>query len=276
MTDWLILHYRPTTLFTLRMTHATSSGGKTLLVPSPYAFKLAMVDAAIRAKDVEFGRQIFELIKGRNVRFRPPERAVVNNTFIKILRKRELKKPDKDPLIAERQRKFVASNPFQSTIAYREFCYFEGTLSVALEVDGLEENLINTLAVVGAHVNYLGKRGSFVQFMKWERRNKLPDYFTLPANTFPEGPVDYGLGQFLDDVGAVDASDLFDRINTYSEKRVELNKHRILVHNLIPYRQLKSSRGYTEYVRCDILLKNQLTGIRHVKTQNHPQNPLHE
>jgi hypothetical protein len=212
-----------------------------------------MVDAAISARAVDFGREIFDLIKAREIRFQPPERAIVNNTFIKVLRKRELKNPDKDPAVAERQRSFVNSNPFQSTIAYREFCYFEGTLTIAMDVGELDENLTEELIRVGAHINYFGKRGSLFQFMKWEKVTEIPDYFSFPVNTRPEGPLLYGLGQFLDDLGATDSKDLFNRINTYSEKRVELNKHRVLVHHLLPYRQLKTSKNYTEYARCDIV-----------------------
>lgn len=252
MSRWLILHYKPTTLFSLRMTHATSSGGKTLLVPSPYSFKLALVDAAIRADNLNYGRQVFEWIKGMTIRFCPPERAVVTNTFVKVLRKREIKNVDKDPVVAEKQRKFLASNPFQSTIVYREFCYFYGQLEAALDVRGLNDTEINKLIKVGAHINYLGKRGSFIQFLYWKVVDSLPDLFTLPINVIPDGPLLYGLGQFLDDIGAIDSPDLFDRINTFSEKRLELNKHRILVHHLLPYRQGRSSRNYTEYIRCDL------------------------
>ena len=45
---WLIAAYRPVTLFSLRMTHATSKGGKTLVVPTPYSIKMALLDACFR------------------------------------------------------------------------------------------------------------------------------------------------------------------------------------------------------------------------------------
>lgn len=252
MAKWLVLYYRPTTLFSLRMTHATSSGGKTLLVPTPYSFKMALVDAAIRAGNIDNGRQVFEWVKDKAILFCPPDRAVVTNTFIKALRKREIKNMDKDPVVAEQQRRFLASNPFQSTIVYREFCYYHGNLAVAIDVEVLKEEAVEKLITAGAHINYLGKRGSFFQFIKWEVKDSLPGLFTLPANTMPEGPALYGLGHFLDDLGALDTKDLFDRVNTYSDKKVELNKHRVLVHHLIPYRQGRSSRGYTEYIRYDL------------------------
>jgi len=253
MAKWLILYYRPTTLFTLKMTHATSSGGKTLLVPSPYSFKMALVDAAIRAGNIDSGKQVFEWVKDKTILFSPPKRAVVTNTFIKVLRKREIKNVDKNPVIAEQQRKFLASNPFQSTIVYREFCYYHGDLSVAIDVELLSGEAEEKIKVAGAHINYLGKRGSFVQYLNWEVKESLPGLYTLPANALPEGPALFGMGHFLDDLGSFDAKDLFDRVNTYSDKKLELNKHRVLVHHLLPYRQGKSSRGYTEYIRCDLV-----------------------
>jgi hypothetical protein len=45
---WLIADYQPVTLFSLKNSLATSSGGKSLLVPTPCAFKMALLDAACR------------------------------------------------------------------------------------------------------------------------------------------------------------------------------------------------------------------------------------
>ncbi len=45
---WLIATYQPTSLFSLRPANATTSGGKTLLTPTPFALKMALLDAAIR------------------------------------------------------------------------------------------------------------------------------------------------------------------------------------------------------------------------------------
>jgi len=85
---WLIASYRPTAMFSLRMTHATSKGGKTLLVPTPYAVKLALIDACFRlhASDEGYAHaaRVYEMIKARKIRFCPPEHCVVQQTFIKI------------------------------------------------------------------------------------------------------------------------------------------------------------------------------------------------
>src|SRR3972149_509738 len=46
---WLVAEYQPAALFSLKISLATSSVGKTLVVPTPYSIKMAFVDAAFRA-----------------------------------------------------------------------------------------------------------------------------------------------------------------------------------------------------------------------------------
>ncbi|SDF80673.1 hypothetical protein [Sporolituus thermophilus] len=231
---WLVACYRPTTLFSLRMSHSTSSGGKTLFVPTPYAFKLALVDASFRAEGTELAMEIFHAVKDRPVRFKPPRELVVNHTFIKI--KREPKTP-------------TPENPYISTIGFREYCYFRGELQVAVDIGQLDETVVNRLRFVMAHINYLGKRGSFMQFTRTEICDHLPDGFTLPV---PEElhRLDiniYKVAQFLDDIGETEARDIFERINTFSSAKIELNKHRIFKQHLLPYALESSSKNYTYY-----------------------------
>src|SRR5262245_16913059 len=82
---WLIVEYQPTSLFSLKTSLATSSVGKTLLVPTPYSIKMAFVDAAFRAglsddECVDFLRSLVSV----DVRIAPPESACVTHTFVKI------------------------------------------------------------------------------------------------------------------------------------------------------------------------------------------------
>src|SRR5258708_3016411 len=167
---WLIAAYRPVSLFSLRMTHATSKGGKTLVGPTPYAVKMAILDACFRAyegtKAKEGARDVFEWIKGREVRFRPPKHCIVNNTFVKAL------DWSREPV----------DGPFHNTIVYREFAFFGGDeLLIGMGADGLTPEQIATLKRVFAHVNYLGKRGGFWQFTGAEtHEGELPFGFTVP------------------------------------------------------------------------------------------------
>lgn len=107
------------------------------------------------------------------------------------------------------------------------------------------------LRKAAAHINYLGKRGSFMQYYGDELVEQLKGPFTVRMGEAVGSIGDFFLGQFLDDLGNVASRDLFERVNPYSEKSVELHKHRIFEHHLIPYKQGRSSRRYTEYIRTD-------------------------
>jgi hypothetical protein len=240
--EWLIAAYRPLTLFSLRMTHATSKGGKTLVVPTPYSIKMALLDTCFRyfpqSEATERARTAFEWLKGREIRVRPPKYCIVNNTFIKVL------DWSRDP----------AEGPFRNTIAYREFAFFEGDeLLVAMGVAGLSDDNRLLLERLFAHINSLGKRGGFCQFVGIERvTGPLPFGFTVP---WPEASFEqiagYATTQALDDFGEAlcRASDGFDRVSTYGSGPVRLGEHRILTATAIPYRRRSSSRHFTWYER---------------------------
>ena len=40
--EWIVFAYQPTALFSLKTSRATSTVGKTLLIPTPYAVKMAV------------------------------------------------------------------------------------------------------------------------------------------------------------------------------------------------------------------------------------------
>lgn len=232
--SWLLLSYNPVSLFSLKTTYSTSSGGKTLLVPTPYAFKLAMVGAGFRAEGEKLAREVFDHIKEREVRFSPPEHLTVNHTFVKIKREPKNKTPEL---------------PFTSSIAFREFCFYQGQLTISLEVSGFSQETLEIIKFVAAHINYFGKQGSFFQFSKAVVVAVLPDGFSLavPDELGGLNSTNYQVVQFLDDLGETQAKDLFERINTYSAKPIELHKHRVLKQYLLPYSLKKENNRYTYY-----------------------------
>lgn len=243
--NWLVLKYLPVSLFSLRMTHATSKGGKTLLVPTPYAFKMTMIDACFRVfggnkAEIE-ARQVFDLIKGCEIRFSPPKHCIVQNTFIKI-----------------RQEERDAPKGFYvPTIAYREFCFYSGdVLKVAFKINSLSNNEVKLLINLGAHINCIGKRGSFWQFVESEILDCdiASSEYTVPqiedqSNIAETG--NHGWSHSLDDFGdkLCEAKDGFDRMSTYGEGRIELGKHRVLIDTLIPYKFQRASRNFTHFIR---------------------------
>ena len=130
---------------------------------------------------------------------------------------------------------------FQKTINYREYAYLAGPFEIALELAGPED--AERLAYWLLHVNYLGKRGGFIQIQAPPCLvDELPGDFIVVDGQLQGFDLGAVLTQ-LDDVGELP----FSRANIYSAERITLGKHRVLRHVVLPYRLVASSRGYSHY-----------------------------
>lgn len=249
-TKWLLVTYRPISLFSLRTVYATSKGGKTLLIPTPYAVKMALLDACYRAfsNKQDADREainVFEQIKSSAIRFSPPEHCVVQNTFLKIL---------EPPTDEQKERK-----PFKSTVAYREFIYYRGELTIAIEATRWDEKTLRQIRDLFMRINYFGKRGSFWQFVgDKEHDGELPYIYTVLHEEIRSGRISgvsasSWLTQPLDDFGPdlCSAPDGFEKVNTFAAKntRFRLNRERAIPLVCIPYKRVSAERHFTWY-RC--------------------------
>ena len=83
---WIIAEYEPVSLVSLKLSTATSTGGKSLLLPTPFAIKMALLDVAIRSEGLAAGEALWPAIREGRVAIDGPARIVVNNAFTKILK----------------------------------------------------------------------------------------------------------------------------------------------------------------------------------------------
>jgi len=234
---WLMIRYRPTTLFSLRYSAATSTGAKSLLVPSPYTIKMALVVSAIRWQGVEFAQDIFEMIRDlRPVRIRPPEYAVVNRCFLKY------QKPKEEKLSKKKRRdNYESPIGYQATVGFREYVYLQGLLEIALPIANEEQG--HNLVALALRVNYFGKRGSLMQFVSYDSLEDLPDGFT---EVIRASAIGGGILQPLDDM----APDLtFDKVDVTSDTQMR-SSDRPTAPTVLPYRIGRTSVGYAAYVRA--------------------------
>ncbi len=216
---WLVAEYEASALFTLKPATATASGGKTLLVPTPFAIKMALLDAACRLEGQAAAEEAWEWLGGLTVALRPAPVVVVNNTFTKVLKPRR----------GEVRPGSRHAGYFQQTINYREYAHLAGTFAIALQLsaDADPERLTRWLA----HVNYLGKRGSFIQLQGVpEILDDLPPDFIVVDEQLPSFDLGAVLTQ-LDDVGEGLS---FSRASIYSGEKITLGKHRVLRHVALP------------------------------------------
>lgn len=223
---WIQAIYQPTTLFSLRPSWATTSGGKSLLLPSPYALKTAVLDAAIRTSGLQTAEKAWPWIRDMGIAIQLPAQIVVTNLFAKILRAR---RNPPAPGSAD-------AGPFQKTIAYREYVYHPTPITLAFSIpDGQMTQLSDWLT----QINYLGKRGGFVQLLAPPTNiTDLAEFTTLTADvvSFPL----HGLVQQLDDC---DPKMKFVEANIYESKKPK----RVVRHVVLPYQLQKSSRSYSLY-----------------------------
>src|SRR6266516_3447396 len=208
---WYQASYLPISLFSLRQSLSTSSGAKTLLVPTPFALKMALLDAAIRVLGKEQATLLFPTIRDLQIAVQLPSQLVVINSFLKIVR------PKKNGPSDDLGTGLVT--PLGSTIAYREFVSYGGPLGLSLsngEGSALPAELVGLLA----QINYFGKRGSFVQLLEPPQAiiGRLGEDWTL-LTADQRMFVSDGTIQMLDDCGPALS---FERADITSGVRITL------------------------------------------------------
>ncbi|MBN1427115.1 MAG: hypothetical protein JXB07_01940 [Anaerolineae bacterium] len=231
---WHIARYQPVTLFSLRPANATTAGGKTLLGPTPFAVKMALLNAAITVYGQDGADAWFDFLRDLEVAIRLPEALLVIATFQRILRPKEGDNFGTG-----------LTGSWQSNIAFREYVHFGGELALALCAPGGEEDVDWPRLL--SQISYLGKRGSFMQFTGYRQANS-PDGFTL-LNPASSGGIDLnGTLQLMDDCGP---EMTFEHANVYSSKRLTINTPdgRVLNTVVLPYEIARSARGFTSYRR---------------------------
>ncbi len=234
---WIVAEFQPVGLFSLRPHNATSSGGKSLLVPTPFSVKMALLDVLLTTQGPEAGAQWWPTLRDLEVSLRLPLSVVVNNTFVKILR------PKKNGASDDSGTGLLT--PMNNTIAFREYVQYNGTFGLALRppTTGSEDFIAGLLA----QVTYLGKRGGFMQLMAPARYlDTLPDAEIWTPLTQETSFYIGGTLQPLDDCGGAMT---LDHADIYSGKRLTLGKAdgRIIRTIVVPLAIVSSSRSYTLY-----------------------------
>lgn len=208
--------YKPTALFSLRDSNSTSSGAKSLFLPSPYAIKMAFLNQAISlgGEDFNENKKHFEIIRDAGISYNIKGNFCVNNCFVKIQKQRD-------------------NDPFKATVSFREYLFLDDDLEIIFEVKSNED--IVFLKQYLHKINYFGKRGCFFQFIRYNDFPNKPN-----VNAFDVKCLLSGILQEYDDF---DKKLTFDNVNSYSEAKTNRNKI-ILV---LPLKCNSSSKSYSNY-----------------------------
>lgn len=255
---WVIADYEASSLFSLKSSAATSSAGKTLLVPTPFALKMALLDVDIRTRGLAQGKQDFEWLRDLEIAIVPAPRAIVTNLFAKIQKPRRTDDEKKEAK-AKREAaveettdeggEVMGSGPFGPTIAYREYVHLQGRLSFGFSprpnID--EATALEVLPQLLVQLNYLGKRGGFFQMLELAQKVKY-----LPTNFVPLTNQDkIFMGEILQQLDDCGPELTFEKADIYSDKKIKLTKERVLRPIVLPYALKQSSRSYSYYERIE-------------------------
>ena len=242
--SWLIARYHPVSLFSLRPYNATTSGGKSLIAPTAFALKMALLSVSIQHAGLAEGKARFPIIRDLQIALDLPDQIVIVKSFAKIQRMAGFKgKTDERPAWQAAQ---VASGayPFQPTITYKELVQFGGPLGIAITTPGGDTPAWLSTTLLG--INYLGKRGSFFQIAGPPISTEIPGPRFTAITTDATTIAMNGTLQPLDDCGS---GMTFAHADIYDPKRISLDKERIIRHIVLPYQLAQSSRGYSRYER---------------------------
>lgn len=242
-TNWLELTYEPVGPFSLRPSYSTSAGGKTLIVPTPYAVKLAFVDAEIRRSGPAAGDAMFSLVKPASIGLLPAPRICVTKTFVRSLKKSRGETDDEDDGPEE---KIAGPAPtFGSTLRYRELCLMSGPLIVSI---GLRSEPTDVLVHAARAINYFGARGGFFQLvdLRWAREIDGRCTVVDPLGwSPPQSPVGE-LACLLDDLGP---EATLSRVSPFSAEGARWRADRTATMALLAVRRVASGPHWTFYER---------------------------
>lgn len=88
---WITVSYRPVSLFSLKRSDATSMAGRSNLVPTPYAIKMALLKQLLENEGYHHREDLqtwikpqFNWIRDLTIHIQPPERSIVNRNGYKL------------------------------------------------------------------------------------------------------------------------------------------------------------------------------------------------
>lgn len=134
--------------------------------------------------------------------------------------------------------------PYRANIAMREFVHYHGTLRLAFDVKNGAPEFIALLLQIAPAINYLGKRGSFIQCLGDVRQRNLDSTFTRTLDNRNANASGLGHRTILDDFGP-DAS--FEALNSFSITEVRRGVHRKFVDAIVPLNVYNAGPGFVHY-----------------------------
>lgn len=226
---WLEVTYRPTSLFSLRKSDSTNTAAKSLIAPSPYSIKMALLNSIITFDSLVKAQDYFDIIKKLEIQYNLSNFICANNCFVKIQKEPHSTKKKSNPNLA-----------FDTAVGFREYIYYNDVVKFAIKVKSEED--IYFLDKYFRFINYFGKRGSFFQYINSRiiEENILPCVYTT---YFEINKLGVGIDGLLVKMDDFDSKAKFEDVNTFSSKKTKRDEKIYL----FKYKQVKAGKKFTLY-----------------------------
>jgi hypothetical protein len=230
---WLVFVYVPSAFFSLKASWATSTAGLTLLTPTPYAVKMAFLDAVLRHRLIGDPEPFVRALTKASLRIGLPAHACVTEAILRIRQEtRDVDRKLRPDL-----------PPYRPNMALRQVVHFQGDLRFAFDRTTCTHGTAETLMRAAPAINYVGKRGSFVQFLECVHQSKLDSTFTAPV-TNRTGQKSWGHRASLDDFGP---QAHFEALNSFTPTQIKRDVHRKFVDTFVPLGIRNVGPGFVHY-----------------------------
>src|ERR1700688_2763956 len=131
---------------------------------------MAFIDVALRHGLAGDPESLVRWLAAARLRIGLPASACVTTTIQRVRQQTRAEDRKRDP----------AAPPYRTTIAMREVVHYQGRITLAFDLATCSVDLIDLLTKAAPAINYLGKRGSFMQYCGCARREQLDESFTHP------------------------------------------------------------------------------------------------
>jgi CRISPR/Cas system-associated protein Cas5 (RAMP superfamily) len=196
---WIRADYEFASLFSYRIPDFSSQYAISSILPGPSAIKLAIVSTAIEITgNVEYGKEIFEIIKNSSIKIKLPRKIASTNVLIKRLKKKK------------------KESGLETTFGIRGYVHYLDSFSIFINIpDSIPESKLNEFQKILKNIRRFGTSDSLV-WCKSVNIEESPKDAISTVESLKKGDRNV----IIIPVKDINPEVSFDDVNIYQKKKV--------------------------------------------------------
>jgi CRISPR-associated protein Cas5 subtype I-A len=212
---WIKATYEFGSLFSYRIPDFSSQYALSSILPGPSTIKLAIVSTAIEVTgNVEYGKEIFEIVKNISIKIKLPKKIAITNVLIKRLKKKKEK------------------HGLETTFGIRGYVHYPENFSIYIDAP---QKKVNEFERILKNIRRFGTSDSLV-WCKSVNREEPPNDAIFAVESLKKENKNI----LIIPVKDINPKVSFDDINVYKKKK---NRKHILLKKIYPIPIFKQIQG---------------------------------